>query len=151
MEANNGVNTPFERKGFQLRLQFDGEETGPLFSPGLSSLIHPFMRTLFKTKEACGMRLFKQAKAGLFLLTFTWGLILLPVHGQVTPGSGNSGTTNSPPSGNYPGSGSSPQPGVPPPSIAPSGPTPGSGQGGTTNTPPNGITPGSGTSPAPTH
>ena len=92
----------------------------------------------------------KCLKAGLPLLILA-SLLFLPLQGQVTPGSGNGGATNTPPSGNYPGSGSSPQPGVPPPPLAPSGPTPGSGQGGATNTPPSGVTPGTGTSPNPTH
>ena len=69
--------------------------------------------------------------------------------GQQSPSAGNAGTPYSPPSGNYPGSGSSPQPGVPPAAFAPSGPTPGSGNGGVTNTPPSGVTPGSGASPNP--
>jgi hypothetical protein len=73
------------------------------------------------------------------------------VVGQQSPSAGNSGAPSTPPSGNYPGSGSSPQPGVVPPPIAPSGPTPGAGNGGVTNTPPSGVTPGSGASPNPTH
>jgi len=97
------------------------------------------------------MKLFKYVRAGLPMLALAWGLIYLPVQGQVTPGSGNGGATNTPPSGNYPGSGSSPQPGVPPPSHAPSGPTPGSGNNGARHTPPDGVTPGSGTSPNPTN
>lgn len=122
----------------------------------MAKLTPPFiMKTLNKSKnsscfiEASSMKFFKHAKAGLPLLMFTWGLIFLPLQGQVTPGSGNSGATNTPPSGNYPGSGSSPQPGVPPPPLAPSGPTPGSGQSGATHTPPSGNYPGSGSSPQP--
>ena len=94
---------------------------------------------------------YSKLTVGLPMLALAWGLISLPLQGQVTSGSGNNGAASTPPSGNYPGSGSSPQPGVPPPPLAPSGPTPGSGQGGATNTPPSGVTPGSGTSPNPTH
>jgi len=54
-----------------------------------------------------------------------------------------------PASGNYPGTGSSPQPGVPPPALAPSGPSPGSGNNGARHTPISGNYPGSGSSPQP--
>ncbi len=60
----------------------------------------------------------------------------------------NTGATNSPPSGNYPGTGSSITNVAPP---TPQGTSPGAGNSGTPATPPSGVTPGSGTSPAPVH
>jgi hypothetical protein len=75
----------------------------------------------------------------LILHAVACGLCALPLCAQVTLDP-NSGATNTPPSGNYPGSGSSPQAGKPAPSQAP----PAANAGGVKSTPHNGITPGSG-------
>ncbi len=81
--------------------------------------------------------------ASLIFLCLTY----FPLKGQSTPGAGSAGTTNSGPTGTYPGSGSSITnvPTVPP------GTTPGQGSAGTNATPPNGTYPGSGSSPNPVH
>ena len=108
------------------------------------------------TAWSCNKRIYKMKitkflKSRICLMVIALALAQLSGYGQVvapnSPAAGGSGAPSTPPSGNYPGTGSSPQPGVVPPALAPSGPTPGSGMGGVTNTPPSGVTPGSGASP----
>jgi len=99
---------------------------------------HYIKQKLFLPDRSFFHEIFKHVKQDC-LCSRSHGMIYLPLQGQVTPGSGNGGATNTPPSGNYPGSGSSPQPGVPPPSLAPSGPTPGSGNNGARHTPSQAI------------
>ena len=72
-------------------------------------------------------------KLAVLTATLSAGLASMSVRAD----GANSGATNSPPSGNYPGTGSSITNVVPP--NAP--PTPGSGNGGPTNTPPSGVVP----------
>ncbi len=80
--------------------------------------------------------LFKTLVSTLFL-----GLIAsVPIEGQLTPGSGSAGTTNSGPTGNYPGSGSSIT-NVP---TTPPGTSPGQASAGAVRTPPTGAYPGTG-------
>ncbi len=97
------------------------------------------------------MKISKYLKTTTCLIILAWCTISASSYGQTSPAAGSAGAPSTPPSGNYPGTGSSPQPGVVPPPLAPSGPTPGSGMSGTTNTPPSGVTPGTGTSPNPAH
>ena len=74
--------------------------------------------------------------AAILIGWMTW----IPAHGQQTPGSASAGTTNSGPTGNYPGSGSSIT-NIP---TAPPGTTPGQASSGAARTPPSGNYPGTG-------
>lgn len=69
-----------------------------------------------------------------------WATACIPAQDQQSPSGANAGTTNSGPTGNYPGSGSSitNKPTVPP------GTTPGQASSGAAKTPPSGNYPGTG-------
>jgi hypothetical protein len=72
--------------------------------------------------------------------TLIAGIALIPLQGQVTPGSASTGTTNGGPTGNYPGSGSS----ITNAPTTPPGTTPGQASAGAIRTPPTGNYPGTG-------
>ena len=93
------------------------------------------------------MKTFFLSLLGCFVLAVI-STLSLPLSGQTgpQPSADNTGATNSPPSGNYPGTGSSITNVAPP---AAQGQSPAAGSAGAPSTPPSGVTPGTGTSPNP--